>query len=78
MHYYSIIIAKQAEAHECPSNYFGIPGGSRTCNLFLRTELLYPIELPRHSREGEPPLEYTGLSEQSVREQFRSYRAHQR
>ena len=27
----------------------GTPDRSRTCNLFLRTELLYPIELPRHT-----------------------------
>ncbi len=27
--------------------FVGTLGRSRTCNLFLRTELLYPIELPR-------------------------------
>ncbi len=26
----------------------GDPGGSRTHNLLLRTELLYPVELPGH------------------------------
>ncbi len=29
--------------------YFGTPGRSRTCNLILRTDLLYPVELPRRS-----------------------------
>ena len=26
---------------------YGTPGRSRTCNLILRTDLLYPVELPR-------------------------------
>ena len=26
----------------------GTPGRSRTYNLILRTDLLYPVELPRH------------------------------
>ena len=29
--------------------YFGTPDRSRTYNLFLRTELLYPVELPGHT-----------------------------
>lgn len=31
-----------------PGISFGAPGRSRTCNLILRTDLLYPVELPRH------------------------------
>lgn len=30
----------------------GTPGRNRTCNHFLRTELLYPIELPGHTTAG--------------------------
>ena len=31
------------------ADVIGTPGRSRTCNLFLRTELLYPIELQGHN-----------------------------
>ena len=44
-----VVIILQKNEVTLTSFFCGTPGRSRTYNLFLRTELLYPIELPRRT-----------------------------
>lgn len=42
------VIQKDADLPHFVSRETGAPGGSRTPNLILRTDLLYPVELREH------------------------------
>ena len=39
---------------------YGAPGGSRTYNLLIRSQMLYPIELRAHIKDGAEDRNRTG------------------